>query len=253
MKWLILRGLVRERRHWGKFPELFEKELRTQDPLAEVHGLDSPGFGTEAARISPNTISEIVRDLRERWLQMKSDPNETWNVLAISLGGMSALQWCSQYPDDFKNIVLVNSSVSDFSPVHKRMKPKNYLSILSLLLKPEIEAREKKILSLTTRLQGAALAARAKENASFALPVRRVDAVSQITAAIRFRAPQSIASPMLVLVSTRDELVDASCSHEIAKHYGAELHEHPTANHDMPEDDPLWIATQVNEWISKKS
>ena len=39
--WVFLRGLVRERRHWGKFPADFQREC----PDADIVTLDLPGNG----------------------------------------------------------------------------------------------------------------------------------------------------------------------------------------------------------------
>lgn len=249
MNWLILRGLVREQRHWGQFKDHFETELKTTHPNARVFALDAPGFGTECDRPSPMSVSGIVDDFRGRWLKLKSEHSGEWNVLAISLGGMIALHWCSQYPKDFERLVLVNSSVKGLSPFYRRMKPRNYLRILQLFAEPKISNRERKILELTTNLPLPDLKKRADYHASFALPVRKKDAFSQIIAALRFRVPAQISIPILVLGTRGDTLVDPSCSRKIAEYYQAPLIEHPKANHDLSTDDPEWISVQVKKWL----
>jgi pimeloyl-ACP methyl ester carboxylesterase len=249
MKWLILRGLVREQRHWGNFRKVFEDELKRTDPSAEVYCLDFPGFGTEASRFSPSTIAEIAADLRRRWQKLLK-PGEEWGLLAISLGGMVAMQWCSDHPGDFKKLVLVNSSVKGLSPLHRRMKPQNYLKVISLLMNPDVSAREEKVLKMTSNLTGLQLTEKARHHLSFALPIRKRDAISQIIAAIRFRVPERLKLPILVLVSRGDRLVDPTCSEEIAKHFSAEIRHHPHANHDLATDDPEWIAKSVHAWLS---
>ena len=62
-RWLLLRGLAREARHWGRFTQLLSEKL-----TAEVHTLDLIGVGTELGRTVPLTISGITDDLRARWL-----------------------------------------------------------------------------------------------------------------------------------------------------------------------------------------
>ena len=69
MNWLLLRGLARDKRHWGDFGSLFER--RVQD--SNVFMLDLPGMGTERHRDSPLSISGITDDLRHRWLQLTYD------------------------------------------------------------------------------------------------------------------------------------------------------------------------------------
>lgn len=247
MKWLIIRGLVREQRHWGGFREDFERMLRESDPSAEVHAMDFPGFGTEAHRNSPATISGIVDDLRERW--KKIAPGESWGLLSISLGGMVAMNWTSRFPGDFKRVVLINSSATGMSPLHKRMKPANYPHIVGLFFQQDLYQREKKILSLTTNLKGDALEARARWNTEIAMKIRKSDAAAQILSAIRFRPPAEIPIPVLVLGSKGDSLVDYSCSEQLARRYGARLSLHDTGNHDLSIDAPEWIASQVTLWL----
>jgi pimeloyl-ACP methyl ester carboxylesterase len=247
MKWLILRGLVREQRHWAGFEKVLEAQLKQMNPEAQVLCMDFPGFGTEAERFSPASVAEIVDDLRSRWLRFAQDKKD-WNLLAMSLGGMVGMQWCATYPSDFQKLILVNSSIKGLSPLHKRMKPINYPKVISLLLSSEIAEREEKILRMTSNLTGIQLEERTKLHVSFALPVRKRDALSQIVAAIRFQPPAKIPVPTLVVASRGDRLVDPSCSEEIAKFYGAEISYHPNANHDLTTDDPEWMAKQVMRW-----
>lgn len=258
MKWLILRGLVREQRHWGGFRADFERMLKQTDPVAEVHAIDFPGFGTESHRPSPSTISGIVDDLRSRWLALSgrsegAPDSEPWALLAISLGGMVAMNWASRYPGDFKRLVLINSSATGLSPIHKRMKPSNYPHILGLFFQRDLYSREKKILELTTNLKGEALEARARWNTEIAKEIRQADAAAQILSALRFKTPVSIAIPVLVLGSKGDKLVDHSCSERIARRFGGRLSVHETGNHDLSVDAPEWIASEVTNWLRGNS
>jgi pimeloyl-ACP methyl ester carboxylesterase len=248
MKWLILRGLVREQRHWHGFREVLEQKLKQVDPDAEVYAIDLAGFGTEVSRISPTTITGIVEDIRVRWKNMKKHDQENWGILAVSLGGMVAANWTSRFPDDFKKAVLINSSMSGLSPIQDRMIPKNYPTIIRLLLSRNLVHREKTILGMTTNLNPEKIAERAEKQADYGKDVNKINAVYQILAAILFRAPQTIRVPMMVLVGDGDTLVSPKCSEAIAKKYQAQLNRHPTANHDLATDDPHWVADQVASW-----
>lgn len=249
MNWLILRGLVREQRHWGTFAGEFEAALREKDPQAKVHCLDFAGFGTESDRPSPVTIDGIVDDLRYRWQAIGGE--EDWGLLSVSLGGMVAMNWTSRFSGDFKKLVLINSSVGGLSPLFKRMQPRNIPTILSLFWERNIRRREERILSITTNLSGEALKKRADWQGGFAKVVRPRDAAAQILAAIRFRAPEKISIPVLVLTSKGDTLVHYSCSERIAEHFGAHLRVHESANHDLPTDDPQWVSGQVQAWVAQ--
>ncbi len=249
MKWLILRGLVREQRHWHDFKNILEARLKSIDPQAEVYALDMAGFGTEVNRISPKTISGIVEDVRDRWTKLKKNEEEQWGILAVSLGGMVAAHWTSSYPGDFKKAVLINSSMSGLSPVHQRMMPQNYSKVLKLLVSKNLVQREKTILSMTTNFSSELIQSRAEKQAPYGEKVNRFNALFQIMAAIRFKAPVKIETPMLVLVGDGDRLVSPKCSEAIAKQYSAKILRHPTANHDLASDDPEWIAAQVSAWV----
>ena len=252
MKWLILRGLVREQRHWGMFRADFERMLKQTDPMAEVHAIDFPGFGTESHRPSPASISEIVDDLRSRWRSLSTGTKEApepWGLLAISLGGMVAMNWTSRYPGDFQRLVLINSSATGLSPLYKRMKPSNYPHIFGLFFQRDLFSREKKILELTTNLKGEALETRARWNTEIAKEIRQADAAAQILSALRFKTPKAIPVPTLVLSSKGDTLVDYSCSERIAHRFGARLAIHDTGNHDLSIDAPEWIAAEVTAWL----
>jgi alpha-beta hydrolase superfamily lysophospholipase len=248
MNWLILRGLVREQRHWGEFRDIFEERLQKANPESRVHTMDLPGFGTEVHRMSPKTISGIVDDLRHRWVEMKKSGHEEWGILAVSLGGMVAAHWASHHAGDFKKVVLINSSMSGLSPLHHRMMPSNYPRIIKLLLSKNIVEREKKILSMTTNLDIQNILKKAEKQAEYAKDVNRLNAVHQMIAAIQFKPPKKINSPVLVLVGQGDKLVSPKCSEAIASHFGAKLISHPTANHDLACDEPMWIADRVMEW-----
>jgi len=248
MKWLILRGLVREQRHWHEFKGILEGKLKSIDPSAEVHAIDMAGFGTEIERVSAKTIAGIVDDLRQRWNLLKKTPDEEWGVLAVSLGGMVTACWISRYPEDFKKAVLINSSMSGLSPIQDRMKPSNYSKIFKLLLSTDLVQREMTILSMTTNFPKDRIRARAEKQAPYGQNVNKMNAVYQIMAAIRFKAPERIVTPMIVLVGDGDQLVSPRCSEAIARQYQAKLIRHPTGNHDLTADAPEWVADQVGAW-----
>lgn len=248
MNWLIMRGLVREQRHWGQFRKIFEEKIKSIDPEAKVFALDFPGFGTEVEKTSPKSIDGIVENVRARWKELNTGNNQPWGLLAVSLGGMVAAHWTSKYPEDFKKIVLINSSMGGLSPIHHRMMPHNYPRVIKLLLSMDLEQRELNILAATTNLSREKIEKQAKVQAPYGEKVNRLNAVFQIFAATKFKAPKKIATPMLVLVGEGDTLVSPKCSDAIARQYGAMIKRHPTANHDLATDEPYWIAEQVCSW-----
>jgi pimeloyl-[acyl-carrier protein] methyl ester esterase len=251
MRWLLMRGLVRESRHWLDFPTYFTSHVRSPDERpTEVVLLDLPGFGTENDGAVPDTIGGFVDDCRRR-LRERVGADEKLGLLAVSLGGMVALHWLARYPEDFRCGVVINSSLGDISPVWQRMRPSNWPAVLRAPFLSPL-ARERLLLS-RTRHQGD-LEADARRYAEIATqtPPKRAHAVAQLRAAIRAKSPESIAVPTWVLASVGDDLVSWRCSQAIADRLSLPLKLHSAegelaAGHDLPLDQPAWVCEQVNE------
>jgi pimeloyl-ACP methyl ester carboxylesterase len=239
-RWLLLRGLSREKRHWEQFPQAFAESLGVQ-----VECLDAPGFGTEFNRTSPANISAITDDIRSR-LERGSD---NWSLLSISLGGMIGLDWCARYPGDFERAVVINSSTAA-TPVWQRFLPSSIPNLVLGRFRADVP-RERAILAQTANNPDLDLDALSRKWAGY-LQSQRPSSASiarQITAAIAFRMPKRIDTPLLVLTSAHDRLVSSSASGTIANAFGAPLAVHTSAGHDIPLDDGAWITEQVKQWI----
>ncbi|TDZ44285.1 alpha/beta fold hydrolase [Mycobacteroides franklinii] len=239
-RWLLLRGLSREKRHWEQFPQIFAESLGIP-----VECLDAPGFGTEFNRISPTSISAITDDIRSR-LDRR---DEKWSLLAISLGGMIGLDWCSRYPEDFERAVIINSSTAS-TPVWQRFLPSSIPNLLLGRFRADAP-RERAILAQSANNPDLDLDVLSRRWAGY-LQTQRPSSASiarQIWAAITFPMPTHIDTPLLVLTSTHDRIVSSAASRTIADTHGAPIATHPSAGHDIPLDDGAWIAEQVKQWI----
>lgn len=244
--WIFLRGLTRESRHWGRFPETFRQAF----PDAQVHTPDLPGNGALHAEESPARVEEMVERCRAQLTGQGIAP--PYHLLAMSLGAMVAVAWAARHPAEIRGCVLINTSLRPFSPFHRRLKPGNYLRLLKLACPGgSAQDRESAILALTSR--HAELPAETLENwiaYRRQHPVSSRNALRQLRAALRYRAPLARPeAPMLVLGSRRDALVDHRCSRQLAARWQTALAEHPTAGHDLPLDDGPWVAAQVKRWL----
>ncbi|MEO6853603.1 MAG: alpha/beta hydrolase, partial [Rhodoferax sp.] len=76
-------------------------------------------------------------------------------------------------------------------------------------------------------------------------PVTRANALRQLLAAARYRAPKAVTTPTLLLASAQDQLVSVACSQALARQWQCRLQVHPTAGHDLPLDDGNWLARQI--------
>lgn len=243
-RWILLRGLMRDSRHWGPFPAMLEQTLGAD----EVVCIDLPGNGTRYRWPSPASIPELVDACR-------SDPlllgrRDRFGIVAMSLGAMVATEWAAQYPDEVGALVLINTSLRPFNPLWHRLRPQNYPAILHLLLRAAPDAEvECAVLAMTSRRFRDApelLADWCRWRA--AMPVSRRNVLRQLLAAARYRAPRDAAVPTLLLASEGDSLVAADCSRNIARQWRVPLVVHPDAGHDLPLDDPQWVLNQIRLW-----
>lgn len=243
--WILLRGLTRESRHWGSFRET----LRAECPAAEVYAIDLPGNGSLNRQESPVRVEEMAEDCRRQLRELGLAP--PYFVLAMSLGAMVAVAWATRYPDEIGGCVLINTSLRPFSPFHHRLRPRSYLSLIEILVQAtDAEHRERTILRLTScdaeRPEVLADWANYRRQA----PVSGRNALRQLLAAARYKAPSvKPLPPLLILASTQDRLVDPRCSRRLAACWGTTIAEHPTAGHDLPLDDAPWVASQLRHWL----
>lgn len=242
--WILLRGLTRETRHWGDFPDT----LRAACDDAAVVPIDLPGNGSLCRQASPLRVADMAASCHTQLRESGIAP--PYHVLAMSLGAMVAVEWARQYPEEMAGCVLINTSLRPFSPFHHRLRPRNYALLARLLLGTEAAYRESVILRLTSNRgecpeKVAEWAGYARQN-----PVSATNALRQLVAAACYAAPAGRPpSPMLILASRNDRLVDPRCSHRLAECWGASFAEHPSAGHDLPLDDGSWVADQVRRWF----
>lgn len=244
--WLLLRGLVREQRHWSNFPTLLAEGTRSR-----VLTLDLPGVGTERGRESPTSIPGIVDDLRARFLPIRAEDDRPWALFAPSLGGMVTLDWADRYPGDFVHVAVCNTSTRDLGSLFQRFSPEALRTVLALLwanvFAPDPVARERRTLALVSNTDVGRGHAEA-----FAEYVRTAPAgpgvlVRQLLAGARYRAPAELAVPITVLCSEGDRLCSPAISRALATRLRAPLLVHPTGGHDLPLDDAAWVVRVLSE------
>ncbi|MBI5791016.1 MAG: alpha/beta hydrolase [Rhodocyclales bacterium] len=245
--WILLRGLTREARHWGDFP----RQLGEVFPEAPVICLDLPGNGRLNGLASPGSVEGMADFCHAELARLGIAA--PCRVLAMSLGAMVAVAWAQRHPQDLAGVVLINTSLRPFSPFFRRLRPANYLRLWHLFALPASEREiETTILHMTTRLVPdpdtviAQWLQWRREN-----PVSRQNALTQLLAAMRYRAtPKRPSERILLLAAARDELVDAHCSRQIAALWEIEINVHMAAGHDLPLDDPAWVIERLRCWLA---
>ncbi|SDR36363.1 Lysophospholipase, alpha-beta hydrolase superfamily [Paraburkholderia fungorum] len=245
--WILLRGLTRETRHWGRLPEVLREAVGNDRLLL----LDLPGNGEFAHLRAPSNVAGMVDFVRDAALQM--DVPGPYCVLAMSLGGMVATDWAQRFPGEIERLVLINTSMRPFSRMQERLRPSAWPGLVDVAAHWRDAPRaEREIHRLTCNETGALNAdldtwCEIRRSA----PVSRGNAWRQLWAAARFAAASSQPScPLLILSSRADNLVDPTCSAKLAAAWSARHREHPWAGHDLPHDDPAWTAEQLHAWLS---
>jgi pimeloyl-ACP methyl ester carboxylesterase len=251
--WVLLRGLSRASGHWGVFPEHLQRELAVLQPTVRLVALDLPGTGTFRRQASPTQVSAIVDACRGE-LQRQGIQGPL-SLVGMSLGAAVLTDWANRYPAEVESGVLINPSLRPFSELFRRSRPLNYLELLLLSLSRfSTRMREERVLSLTTRLTPtqAVIDHWVELQRQYPLGVRNT--VRQLLASRRYRASRTRpAAPMLLLCSKGDKLVDWRCSQAMSRAWGAPLRLHTKAGHDLPLDDPQWVARAVAEWLRDRS
>ncbi len=172
----------------------------------------------------------------------------------MSLGAMAAIEWARVAPHEVAGCVLVNTSMRPFSPVHHRLRLQNVPALLRLGWGwRRAMAAEAIILRLTSNRADERRAVLAEwAGVRIERPVSPGNALRQLVAAARFKAPLTAPQvPVLLLGSQRDQLVASQCSQAIARAWQCPLRMHPFAGHDLPLDDPQWVIDGVCGWLGR--
>lgn len=244
MHWILLRGLAREQAHWGTFPQ----RLRQAFPEDHFHCVDLPGTGVRYREKSPLSMASI----RARVQAATSHIPKPYGVIALSMGGMVALDWAQEVPTgEIQALVLINTS-SGFSPPWHRMRPTTWPRVVRLLARRELFHREADILRLSSARPVALETVKHWYRIQRQRPVSLPNALRQMKAAMSYKPRQHRPLPDALLLASRgDRIVHWKCSQILEQRWQWTLKLHPDAGHDLPLDDPEWIISQVQAWLSR--
>jgi pimeloyl-ACP methyl ester carboxylesterase len=248
MTWILLRGLTREARHWADTPAW----LRASGIEGAFAFADLPGSGAHSRVRAPASVPAIVDFVRADLIARGYTP--PFRLIALSLGAMVALAWAQREPREVERLVLINTSVRPFSGPFMRLRPRALPELICAALRwHKRRDAEAAIHNLTCNRRdnrdtdlGAWIAIYRSA------PVNRGNALRQLWAAARFKADDAPPQcPTLILSSRADALVHPGCSAALAQAWGAAYLQHPWAGHDLPHDDPAWLAQAVARWATE--
>ncbi|MCD8520990.1 MAG: alpha/beta hydrolase [Saccharospirillaceae bacterium] len=251
-EWVLIRGLIRSRFHWGAFPDQLLHQLQRQP--SEPPALLLPelaGNGERFREKTPLSIHGMMLDIRKQVSQLSPENQKPRVLVAVSMGAMIATEWARCFPQEIDHLHLINTSFSNYSAPWQRMKIRPLLGFLrSLRSTDKLEAA---ILYWTLNMKNSECLLPLWCDYAAAHPLSLRNGVAQLLAASRFRGPaEAPAREVFFYNSRHDQLVDASCTRSIAERWQKTLLTHTKAGHDLPMDDPDWLIQQIiaNEQVS---
>ena len=250
--WVLLRGLVKEKRHWGDFIETFQSCF----PDDQIVLYDFPGNGLRCKEESETHIIDMVDDVRSHLSENSIE--QPVHVIALSLGGMVAVEWMNKYPDECAAAILISTSLRGLNPFYQRLLPSAYVTAFhSLLFSRDARKTETASLKLVSNIIASDSVKRENTINDWVTyeeqcPVSGINGLRQLLAAIRFRVPEQRPEiPILVLSSLQDHLVSPECSISLAKHWDLPIQTHDLSGHDIPLDDGDWVCRKISQWLDE--
>lgn len=241
---VLLRGLNRGNIHWADFAEILKKQM----PNANIEMIEIPGNGLRSNEITPVDPMDCLNELRTKITFVGK--KEKFILVGVSLGGMLGLLWNEKFPEDLSGVVSVNASLDQFSKPWERFSllatPKLTVALFN---KNPIE-RERPILEVTANNKERIRQFEqifAEHDAKH--PAHPENIVRQLILASRIYISKADPDKTLILVGEKDRLVKPKCSKIIAQKFNLKIEVHPTAGHDMPIDDPWWLAEKITNFL----
>ncbi len=247
----LLRGIGREAGHWGStYPDL----LKSHFPNAQFMMMDLPGAGKYHDQPALPTVEKMADFLRSEYLpQIDSIPGKKV-IMATSLAGNVALEWITTYPYDFDGAILLSTSLKGICKSKNRVKPSAKKQFVSIFLTKDLAEREKAFLSINSNLntQNDSLLT-AWQGIQVLRPVSQGTLLKQTVAGMIYRPQKDKRlTPILLIGSKADKIVDESCFHQVAKVLNCDLILHEKAGHGIPVDVPHWLADTTSYWIEER-
>ncbi|WP_144213074.1 alpha/beta fold hydrolase [Shewanella donghaensis] len=260
--WVLLRGLMRDSRHWYGFDDLIKEHG------IEVLTPDVTGNGTLGDLTSPLTIEEYADDV---WRQIDAQVCEDTqcSLIGVSMGGMLALEMAKQRPQKINQVVMINSSAGNVSPWYQRFQviplikaigranwriilDKLRLSRKGRLQRAHLNFVESCTLNYTTMFKGtdelvlADWSLMRRENHTSI-----VNGARQLLAAAKFSCPKNIAAEVFIIAANQDNLANPKCSEALASFYQTKLMRVENGGHDVTLDQPEYVLSLLQKILPR--
>jgi len=242
----LIKGWTREAEHWS---DDFLNELKKHYPNSNLIYLEIPGNGYLNKEKTPTSIPKIVQKMRMQYQQYEITHHVNI-IIAISLGGMIAIEWMYQHSNDFDKAIIMNTSLRKVCPIYKRLLIRNIPQMTRLTLCKNVYKKESLLLEIISNNKNQIEKNKQKwGDIQSKKPVSLKNKIRQLTAAIQYKAKSyPPKNPILLLNSKNDRLVSYSCSETIHKKWNIPIKTHQTAGHNLSMDDPVWVVQHIKQW-----
>ncbi len=238
-EWILLRGLGREKQH----SEEFIKKLTHADPEGRVIPIDLPGAGDYHRLSSPMSMEGIAEFVYSHLPQERAEKR---HMVAISLGGMVAVEMLRLHPEAVDSLVLINSSFKKISSLFERLQPEALWHMVRALTATSVSDRERQVLNMVSNHPQKHQWIEPWSEIARSRPVVAFNFIKQLIAAATYELPlKKPEAPIYVLTSDGDRMVSPKCSKKLAEHWELPIAIHPTAGHELYIDDPEWVIEQL--------
>jgi pimeloyl-[acyl-carrier protein] methyl ester esterase len=239
--WILLRGLAREKGHWGPFLEQFKQSVPGDDVIA----IDLPGTGEYRDVSSPKTITGIFNFVRSQAISMARNQSQ-FKIVAVSMGGMIAMEWMRQRSEDLSLCVLINSS-SKVSAFYNRLRWQVWREFARVLTLQAAKERERSVIEmLINSSEAKELALPLWTKIATERPISYINFFNQLLAAASFKGLEHPGPvPTLILSGLGDKFTDPSCSSVLSERLGWPIERHAWGGHDLPWDDGPWVIEKI--------
>jgi len=248
----VVRGLIRSLEYSFDNNEVLKLALKEKlGKDLELHSLDLAGNGRLFQEESPTNIEGMIEKLKVQYLEKKREGSKAY-MIAISLGGMIGINWLNTYEGDFEKAFIFNSSLPKFCGMFERLRPSAITTLLSGVLSSDPEYKESQIFKIIINHKDKNKnLCKSWAEVSKKMPVSFSNTLRQLWAALWSPNPEKVKTPLYIGVSETDQMVSSDCSKRMAKAWELPLFIHPTAGHDILNDDPKWMAEIVSKELSR--
>lgn len=254
--WVLLRGLGRDKRHFGEFLNLFKQAFKDDHVIT----IDTLGNGDFRHLKSPTTISEYTNHCRQILATMHTEQassNQPIALVALSLGGMVAMDWASRFPEQIQSLTIINTSAANLTPPHRRMKLPTLARLLyAFVINRQPKAIETAIVTATSNEASNKVMTNVIDqwtNIRLTGVTTTSNMIKQLIAAATFKVSAieqlAIDNKLLILYSEHDHIVNHQASRDLQRFLQGQLVKHPSAGHDLPLDAPDWVITQIKQHL----